>query len=121
MIDFDEFYAMMRKVLGEETVVEAMELKGKASRVQAIFDSVDSNGDGMIDFDEFYAMMRDAASEGRSTSPRKKNSKARKRRASSPSPSPRSPRSLSKSRGKSEPSDGVIGIARSDVDEPLYS
>lgn len=53
------------KVLGDDDVVEAMQLHGAGDRLQDIFDMVDSNGDGMIDFDEFFAMMLDKAGHGR--------------------------------------------------------
>eukprot|EP00439_Symbiodinium_sp_Y106_P078443 s1332_g17.t1 len=50
----------LAQVIGDEQVVEAMNLKdsGDVGSLVHIFEQVDKNGDGKIDFDEFFLMIR---------------------------------------------------------------
>ncbi|CAE7567428.1 CPK2 [Symbiodinium pilosum] len=50
----------LAQVIGDEQVVEAMNLKdrGDVSNLVHIFEQVDKNGDGKIDFEEFFQMIR---------------------------------------------------------------
>jgi len=53
----------LEKVLGDDSVMEAMNIKDR-DKLDSIFKSVDTNGDGVIDFDEFFQMMRQAEGAG---------------------------------------------------------
>jgi len=77
----------LNQVIGDEEVVEAMNLKDSSQlgSLDQIFEQVDKNGDGKIDFEEFFQMIRGVengsqAPDGQPTKPGDRNSPTHKQK-----------------------------------------